>query len=121
MPPRTVTEIREGDPQAPTEPMESGGESSKKGKVNYYCLEPSHASDLISEQRFFFYDHPVVAKVKGPEGRTVNVLAQDCPVCDTCVDRLGQPKQVSAVPVDYDEDDNPVIPAGILALAERLS
>lgn len=107
---------------------------------NYYCQGKDHANRLVTVERFFRWDgerfpagHPQVGElvmVDQGAGLPAVPITSTCPVCPVCtaknttnVDPLtGQPREarVSAVPLEFNEKGEPVIPAAILQLAARI-
>lgn len=107
---------------------------------NFYCQSKDHAARLVTIERFFRWDgerfpagHPRAGQLitvdQGP-GLPAVPVTSTCPVCPVCtvkgaasIDPLtGQPREVrvSAIPLEYNEAGEPVIPAAILALAARI-
>lgn len=107
-----------GQPEAPVEEPEQAAPSGEQ-VPNHYCLEARHAAELISEERFFYFEQPL-KKVRQPNGDFVEVPAGVCPVCPVCKDRNGQPRQVSAAEVEYDDQGRPLIPSTLLVLSDRI-
>ncbi len=97
---------------ASNDPAETEGEgtpvdTSPETRPNLYCLDHGHASQLVTTDRFFRYDPP-----EGEENAA--------PLCTSCTDANGKPKRVSACELEYDDNGEPVIPASLVALGERI-
>lgn len=97
---------------ANNDPAESEGEgaptdTAPETRPNLYCLDASHAGQLVTVDRFFRYDPP-----EGEENAA--------PLCTVCTDANGKPKRVSAAALEYDDSGEPVIPANLVALGERI-
>lgn len=74
------------------------GPSKTAAKPNQYCLETGHSPQLLTENRFFFYDP---SKSDAP----------DCPVCG---------RKVSAQLLEFNSKGEPLIPRNLLSLADRI-
>jgi hypothetical protein len=102
---------------------------------NMYCQDKRHASRLVTVERFFRWDGERDAKgqlimVDQGVGQPALPVTSTCPICPVCtakeqtnIDPLtGQPRpaRVSCVPLEYDEQGNPLIPASVLSIAARI-
>lgn len=68
---------------------------------NYYCLEPGHAPQLVSKDRFFYFD---------PD-------EPGAPICPVCSVNAGKSVRVSATPAPENGD----YPDGFRDLAARVN
>jgi hypothetical protein len=106
---------------------------------NYYCLDKRHASRLVTVERFFRWDGERYPQGHARAGQLVMIdqgsgqpavpVTSTCPVCAVCtaqdqnnIDPLtGRPREarVSCIPLEYDDQGNPLIPASVLSIAAR--
>lgn len=82
---------------------DSGGDPSpatdqQSALPNYYCLANTHDPRMLTENRFFYWDP----------------ADPGCPTCPVCN------RQVQAQSLSYNAKGQPVIPANLLALADRI-
>jgi hypothetical protein len=105
---------------------------------NFYCLSKDHASRLVTMERFFYFGgetyplgHPAAGEVMlfdQGAGRDPVPDMSKAPVCPVCTSKgevldplTGRPRvtRVSAIPLEYDENGTPQIPAAIISIAQR--
>jgi len=124
--------------EAPPEPAPAEA-PAETPLPNHYCLSKDHASQLVTRERFFYYAGEVDEKgelVLVPQGlhpvtgKPLPALPDQskAPVCPVCsAKRGGNPltgrpvqERVSAVPLDYNDQNEPLIPSAILEMARRI-